>query len=223
MSTLYRKVPERMKRFGYYFLGLLILALGLVLNSKTGLGVTPIVSVAYVSSVIFGYSFADMTLVLYILFILVQFIIHLVQKKNKVVFLQDFAQILVSLIFTRIMNLFSVYIPMIENNMFLSIILLVIAIVCTGIGAALSLDMRLIPNPGDGIVGTLSDTFSINMGTMKNIFDFGSILIALVLSYICTRSIVGIGIGTFIAMVGVGRTIAFFNSLTHLDAFVAKQ
>ena len=39
----------------FYAAGLLILALGLTLNTKTGLGVSPIISVAYSISVISGH------------------------------------------------------------------------------------------------------------------------------------------------------------------------
>ena len=37
----------------FYVIGLLVLALGLTLNTKTGLGVSPIISVAYSISEIF--------------------------------------------------------------------------------------------------------------------------------------------------------------------------
>ena len=50
---------------------------------------------------------------------------------------------------------------------------LAFAIAATGIGSAASLDMRIVPNPGDGIVG--------------------------------------IGIGTILAFLGVGRFVSLFN------------
>ena len=39
-------------RWGFYIAGLLILALGIILNTKSGLGVSPIISVAYSISTI---------------------------------------------------------------------------------------------------------------------------------------------------------------------------
>ncbi len=41
----------------FYLAGLLILALGLTLNTKTGLGVTPIISVPYSIAQVFGFNF----------------------------------------------------------------------------------------------------------------------------------------------------------------------
>ena len=52
----------------FYAAGLLILALGLTLNTKTGLGVSSIISVAYSISVIFDHNFGNMTLALYSVF-----------------------------------------------------------------------------------------------------------------------------------------------------------
>lgn len=53
-----------MKKFFRIFIyaaGMLILAFALVLNSKTGLGVTPIISVSYAISEITGGNFGDIT------------------------------------------------------------------------------------------------------------------------------------------------------------------
>ena len=55
----------------FYAAGLLILALGLTLNTKTGLGVSPIISVAYSISEIFDQNFGNMTLALYSTFVVI--------------------------------------------------------------------------------------------------------------------------------------------------------
>lgn len=52
-------------RFLLYFVGLFILALGLTLNTKANLGVSPIISVPYSISQITGYNFGDLTFVIY--------------------------------------------------------------------------------------------------------------------------------------------------------------
>ena len=41
-------------RGGFYLVGLLVLALGISLNTKTGLGVSPIISVSYSISTIWN-------------------------------------------------------------------------------------------------------------------------------------------------------------------------
>ena len=46
---------QKFYRAGFYILGLLILAMGLTLNTKAGLGVSPIISVSYSISTIFHF------------------------------------------------------------------------------------------------------------------------------------------------------------------------
>ena len=52
-------------RIMIYLAGLVILALGITLNVKTGLGVSPIISVAHVFAVIFSLPIGDAAFVLY--------------------------------------------------------------------------------------------------------------------------------------------------------------
>ena len=68
-------------RVFFYLLGLLVLALGLTLNTKTGLGVSPIISVAYSISVISGHNFGNMTLALYSIFVVIQICLHLIRSR----------------------------------------------------------------------------------------------------------------------------------------------
>lgn len=87
--------PSIFYRYSFYMVGLLILALGLTLNTKAGLGVSPIISVPYSLSLIFGFNFGNMTLVFYCVFVLIQIIIHMLQyrqsasheEKNKVFYI----------------------------------------------------------------------------------------------------------------------------------------
>ena len=73
-------------RILFYAAGLLVLALGLTLNTKTGLGVSPIISVAYSISQIFDHNFGNMTLALYSVFVVIEIILvfnHFAYEKMK--------------------------------------------------------------------------------------------------------------------------------------------
>ncbi|MCI5503411.1 MAG: hypothetical protein MR410_04810, partial [Eubacterium sp.] len=63
-------------RIFFYILSLLILALGITLNTKTGLGVSPIISVSYSVSEILHLNFGNVTLIWYSIFVIVQLIIR---------------------------------------------------------------------------------------------------------------------------------------------------
>ncbi|MGN1167620.1 MAG: DUF6198 family protein [Lachnospiraceae bacterium] len=224
----------------FYVLGLLVLALGITLNTKAGLGVSPIISVSYSISTILNTNFGNMTLILYSTFVVIEMILHtreyLLEKKKKeaeknsensgikkrslkVILLKDALQFPLSLIFTRFMNIFVYVIPAYDSpgvNGFYSsfpgrIVTLIIAITLTGIGAAVSLNMRLIPNPGDGIVQAISDCIGKSVGFTKNCFDLFNITLTTCVGMIFAGHLIGIGIGTVLAVIGVGRVIAIFN------------
>jgi len=70
-------------RGGFYLVGLLVLALGISLNTKTGLGVSPIISVSYSISTIWNLNFGNMTMVLYCIFVLVEMLLHPVPERTE--------------------------------------------------------------------------------------------------------------------------------------------
>lgn len=205
MQKDYQKLAAR---FILYLLGMLLLALGLTLNTKTGLGASAIVSIPFTISEGTGWSFANLTLVEYCVLVAAQFV---VKGKNRS--WMDLLQLVVSLVFTRFLDVFKVLIPYESGFLPADIALLVVAIILTGVGAAMTVDMQLIPNPGDGIVNSLAQRFGKELGLCKNCFDVGCVLTSLVLGILFGNALLGIGLGTILSMVGVGRSIAVFNAL----------
>lgn len=193
-------------------------ALGIILNTKSGLGVSPIISVSYNVSMILGVNFGNMTFVLYTVFVLIEVLIHIALKKGQgkellITLGKDLLQLPLSFVFTRFMNLFSAWIPAPENGFVLQLLVLVAGIICIGIGAAMSLDMRIIPNPGDGIVQAIADCIRKTVGFTKNCFDLFNICISISVGLIFAHRLIGIGVGTVLSVIGVGRVIALFNHL----------
>lgn len=114
---------QTINRIIFYITGLLILAMGLTLNTKAGLGVSPIISVSYSISQIMGMNFGNTTMGLYCVFVVVELILHFIRDRRsektegavlehanrmnrKLVFLMDVLQIPLSMIFTRFLNPF---------------------------------------------------------------------------------------------------------------------
>ena len=73
-------------RFLVYTIGMVVLALGLTLNTLTNLGVSPIISVPYSISQITGLNFINITFVVYAIFVVVQLAIHIKLKNNRIIF-----------------------------------------------------------------------------------------------------------------------------------------
>ena len=173
-------------RWAFYLLGLLVLAAGLTLNTKAGLGVSAIISVSSSISEVFGFSFGNTTLGLYSVFIVIEIILHTIRDRNyekntaealknagrrnrKLVLLMDILQLPLSIVFTRFLNIFSALIPDFAlGGMAVRVLVLLTAIAFTGIGAAMSLNMRIIPNPGDGIVQAIADCVNKEVGHTQN-------------------------------------------------------
>ena len=201
---------KTVNRWLLYLAGMLVLALGLTLNTKTGLGVSPIISVAFSVSEIWGWNFGDMTFLLYSLFVAGQFVLR--GKNSR---LTDLLQLPLSLVFSRVLNLYGALIPyeVAEHGFLANFLLLLAAIFLTGAGAAITVNMKLVPNPGDGIVAAVAERLGRDQGFAKNVFDVGCVAVTCVLGLLAAGRIVGIGVGTIAAMIGVGRSIALVNYL----------
>lgn len=218
-----------------YLLGLLVLALGISLNAKAGLGVSPIISVAYSISLIGGLNFGNTTLGLYVFFVFLEVVIHFAKSRKdagmtgylpegqkrrneRFLFLMDLLQIPLSIVFTRFLNVFNAILPDYSTvgepgavRLAMQSGALFIGIVCTGIGAAMSLGMRMIPNPGDGIVQAVADYTKKEVGFAKNCVDIINVAVSVGIGFVFAGRLTGVGVGTIVAVVGVGRVIAVFN------------
>ena len=197
-------------RFGLYLLSMVLLALGLTLNTKTGLGASAIVSIPFTLSEGTGLDFGDLTLVEYCVLVAAQFV---VKGKNRT--WMDLLQLVVSLVFTRFLNIFKAAIPY-ESGF------LPADIRPAGGGHHPDRGGRRHdgghaagPQPGDGIVHSLAQRFGKEPGLCKNLFDVGCVATLLVLGLAFGDPLLGIGLGTILSMVGVGvgRSIAVFNGL----------
>ena len=203
-----RKLINRLLSYG---LGIVILALGITLNTKTGLGVSALVSIAYTVANAWNLNFALMTFLLYTCFALIEVGLKwgFLPQLRKVLW-KDLLQIPFSLAFSLLLNVFGGIIPVAEH-VGAQIVMLVLAIVCTGIGAAMIVDMHLIPNPADGLAQTLGMETKKGMGLGKNLLDCSCVGISAVIGLVARGRLIGIGIGTIAAMIGVGRVVALFN------------
>lgn len=203
-----RKLINRLLSYG---LGIVILALGITLNAKTGLGVSALVSIAYTVANAWNLNFALMTFLLYTCFALIEVGLKwgFLPQLRKVLW-KDLLQIPFSLAFSLLLNVFGGIIPVAEH-VGAQIVMLVLAIVCTGIGAAMIVDMHLIPNPADGLAQTLGMVTKKGMGLGKNLLDCSCVGISAVIGLVARGRLIGIGIGTIAAMIGVGRVVALFN------------
>ena len=203
-------MKRKMLRWTVYLLGMLSLAFGIALSGKTGLGISPISSVAFSVSELSGLNYGDMTFALYALFVAAQFVLR--GKNSRGI---DLLQLVVSLLFSRVLNVFVALITYdgVRHGFVMNFVLLVVAIVFIGIGVSGSVKMKLIPNPGDGIVQAVAEKAGWEQGFVKNVFDIGCVCVTTTLGLVFAHRLVGVGVGTVAAMLGVGRVVALTNRL----------
>ncbi|AGY77796.1 YczE/YyaS/YitT family protein [Clostridium autoethanogenum] len=200
-----------MKRFYrgmMYCIGLVILALGIILNTKTGLGVSPIISIPYSISKIWNINLGNATMCIYILCVAGQ-----AALRGKEFRPFDLLQVPMSIVFSRIINIFNDMIVINCDNLIMNLLLLAAAIILTGIGAYITVQMKIVPNAADGFTQALAERTKKGLGLAKNITDISSVMITVIIGLVCAGKIVGIGIGTLVAVIGVGRAIALTNML----------
>ena len=203
------KTHNRLTRVICYVLGMLILAIGLTLTAETRLGASALTAIPFVVSLRFPISFANATLGLFLIYVAVQFVV----TRDRRTLVLTLLQLPLSVLFTGVMHIAQDAIEVEAFPLPARLGFLALAIVFTGIGAAMTLKMKLIPNPGDGFVQTLAEKTGKPLGTMKNIVDI-SVCTAALLSLLCMGKLEGVGIGSVMAMLGVGRVIALYNNLT---------
>ena len=201
------KTRQLATRWVIYLAGMFFLAAGLTLNTKTGLGASAIVSVAHTISLCTSFTLGNITLVTYLLFIAAQFVLKGDRRSGL-----DLLQLVVSVVFTRVLDLLKAAVPYQSGqNLIFDLLLLALSIVLTGTGAAMVLSMDLIPNPADGIVNALSMRSGKEVGICKSCFDIVNVAAACLIGLAHGDPLLGIGVGTILSMLCIGRYISLFN------------
>lgn len=201
---------KTLNRVLIYFLGLIILCVGVVLNTKTNLGVAAINAIPYVVSKSTSFSLGSCVFVLYLVFVAMQFLI------NKKVDFLTVLQLPVSLLFGRMVDIVNIHILKFEaQSIFSGLAMLIIAILLVSLGTTLVVSQNLVPNAPDGMVNALSNLFDKPFGYIKVRFDIICVGLALIVSYLMTGRIVGIGLGTLVSMLMTGNVCSFFKKLLN--------
>ncbi len=199
---------KKVIRILIYIIGLGILSLGVVLNAKTGLGVSAINSIPYVISTITGTTLGNNTIIVYVIYIIIQFI--LIGKNVKWIVL---LQLPCTILFGKYTDFFNQRILIEPTSLYVSFLLLAAAIILTALGVVLTINMRIVPNAPDGLVQEFAIKIKKDFGFAKNVFDIFCILVSLTISLIIERRVIGIGIGTVLSAIFIGRVIALLNKI----------
>ena len=189
------------KRGLIYFLGLFIMALGVVFSVKSSLGVSPVTSLANVTHQITGIALGACTTGTYCFYILIELLI-LRKDFQPAMLLQILASFFFGLLVTAASALLA-FLPAPQAYP-LRLLYLFISIPLVSFGVMLYLAPAILPTPGEGLSLALSGKLGKPVATCKLITDCCMVALSTLTSLLFFHALVGVREGTVISALTVG-------------------
>ena len=193
-------------------LGLFILAFGIALSTKCGLGVSPSSGLAYLLSEIFPLSMGAFTTLMNVCYLLIQLLI--LRKKFHP---SRLLQLLVVFLFGYFTDFTLMLVAPIEvENYFLQLLLCVGACAVMGLGLFLEVRARVISMASEGALSVIAAARGRDFGQIKIINDCVCVIATVVISWFAFHEIHAVREGTIIAAVLVGLFTQFYGRHIHI-------
>ncbi len=195
-------------RLTMYFFGLFIMTAGIAFSVKSDLGVSPVSSIPYTMTCVWGIEMGKATILFHIGLVLLQ--ILLLRKSFKAI---NLLQIIVGVIFgyfTTFCNWGASFLPTPENFGF-RVAFALISVVLVAVGIFFYMPANVMPLAGEGAMMAVSKISGIKFHKVKIGFDISMVLISLATCTLLLHSFGSVGIGTVIAAILVGIVLGFVN------------
>ena len=194
-------------RAGFYCTGAVGLALASVLGTKTGLGISPITSVPYSIKSAFGVDFAVANFLYYCFIIALQMVIRGRNRRWR-----DLLQLPFSMVFSALVGVFDGMIQ-VPELLWQRVVMMIGSIVLIGLSVCLMVNMRVLPNPPDGLANAMGWAMKKDLGLAKNILDFCCVVVSFLIDVLFGTIWSSIGVGTVVFTIFIGRAVHLFNRL----------
>lgn len=204
-------LKKYIKRTIIFILGMNALSLGIVLNTKSQLGVGSITTLPYVFSQMTSLSLGTAITLLYFVFVVVQTL--LLRKLDYKICLQFPFSFLVG----KLIDFYDFSLIISPQHIVMQIMTLVIATLLTALGVYLMLKGDIVLNPSDGIVQTISQVFHQPFGSLKIKFDLSTVLLSCLLSWVFIGAIKGVGFGTLFNAFCIGYCVSFYERVLKIQ------
>ena len=131
----------------------------------------------------------------------------------------QFLQIVVNLVFSAFIDVGMKLLWWFEPD-FLPVKLVALVLGCAVLGCGISIEVApdALLVPGEGVVGAITDRLHKRFGSVKVVFDVTLVAIALGLSFLFFHGINGLGLGTVVSALIVGRFVNLCNAHLPLIA-----
>lgn len=205
-----------------YFSGFFIMTMGISLSVKSNLGVSPVSSIPYTMTCVWGIEMGKATILFHIGLVLLQ--VLLLRKAFQI---KNLLQIPVGIVFgyfTTFCNYCASFFPDPEN-MIIRLLMIAASIFLIALGIFFYMPADIMPLAGEGAMKAVSDVTNIAFPKVKVGFDISMVTISLITCLIALHSLGSVGIGTVVAAVFVGITLGiitrFFGS--HRDRLLHTE
>lgn len=195
-------------RIPMYFVGLFIMTIGIALSVKSNLGVSPVSSIPYTMTCVWGIEMGKATIIFHAALVVIQILI--LRRNFKWI---NLLQVVVGIVFgyfTTFCNYLATFIPA-SDNIVLRLVLMLISTVFIAAGIFFYLPADLIPLAGEGVMQAVSEVTHIEFSKVKIGFDCSMVVISVITCLICIHSLGSVGIGTVIAAFLVGINLGVIN------------
>ena len=197
-------------RFLLYLVGLNLIALAVVLNIRYDLGVAAFSSVMYAISEVYSISLGTASIICYLIFVVVQCIL------SRKITLQYLLEVPLSFAFGLLTDFYDWLIPAFSLALALRVIFFALTMFVTAMGVFLCVKTNLVLTPSYGIVSTIPDVFLLPFSATKNVFDLSLVAISVLLCLVNHAPFYGIGVGTVLTAVFIGRIIKVYEKFVPL-------
>lgn len=197
-------------RVPMYFIGLFVMTIGIAVSVKSNLGVSPVSSLPYTITCVWGMEMGRATIVFHIGLVIIQLLI--LRRNFKPV---NLLQVLVGIVFgkfTTFCNFLMTFLPDVDNIPIRIVMSLVSAAFVAG-GIFLYLPANLIPLAGEGAIQAVADVTKIEFPKVKVAFDVSMVTISVITCVLMIHSLGSVGVGTIISAFLVGIILGQMNRL----------
>lgn len=195
---------RRRNRLVCYFGGFFIMTLGIAISVKSNLGVSPVSSIPYTLTCVFGIEMGKATILFHIGLVLLQILVlrKAFQAKNLL-------QVVVGVIFgyfTTFCNYLMTFLPD-PHNLLVRLGMMLISVFLIAFGIFLYVPSDIMPLAGEGAMLAISQVSGVAFSTVKIIFDCSMVAISLVTCLVMLHALGSVGVGTVAAAVLVGTAL----------------
>lgn len=210
------KQHHYVSRYLWFVLGVLINSFGVALITQAALGTSPISSIPYVLSLRFPITLGEFTFILNLVYILGQ-IVLLRRVFQPIQLLQIAVNVIFSAFIDVSMNLLSWLQP---DHIVVKLIALILGCAILGVGISIEVAPDVLVVPGEGIVRAMTQVSGKRFGSVKVFFDCTLVAIALILSFLFFHGLNGLGLGTVISALIIGRFVNLYNRYLPLIPYL---